>query len=109
MSKRFRGHPKKLQPLQSAPLGEHLDKFAALLVQQGYCRAAGWNKLRLVADLSGWMVQRKLRVEDLNEKQTAKFLGWRWQSIAHRSGDQSTLALLLQHLRQMDIVPPPVS
>lgn len=109
MSKRFRSYPKTLQPLQSGPLGKHLDKFAALLVQQGYCSVTGWNMLRLVADLSGWMVQRKLRVEDLNEQQTAKFLGWRWQRVVHRSGDQSTLALLLRHLRQADIVPPPVS
>ena len=109
MSKRFRSYPKTLQPLQTGPLGKHLDKFAALLVQQGYCSVTGWNMLRLVADLSGWMVQRKLRVEDLNEQQTAKFLGWRWQRVVHRSGDQSTLALLLRHLRQVDIVPPPVS
>jgi len=109
MRKRFRPHPKTLQPMQSGPLGAHLNSFAALLVQQGYCSVTGWNKLRLVADLSNWMVQRKLRVEDLNEYQIAKFLGWRWQRVVYRSGDKSTPALLLRHLRQADIVPPPVS
>jgi hypothetical protein len=67
MSKRFRSPFKTLQPLQSGPLGEYLDKFAALLVLPGHCSVTGWNMLRLVADLSDWMVQRKLRVEDLNE------------------------------------------
>ena len=56
MSNRFRPHPKTLPPLRSDPLGAHLDSFAALLVQQGYCSVTDWNKLRLVVDLSRWMV-----------------------------------------------------
>ena len=109
MSKRFRPHPKTLQPLQSGPLGAHLESFGALLVQQGYARASGWNKVRLVAALSRWMVQKNLRIEDLNEQQIAMFLGWRWKRVVHRSGDQCTLALLLRHLRQTDIIRPPAA
>jgi len=109
MNKPFRPHPQMLQPLQSGPLAPHLDSFAALLVQQRYCSVTGWNKLRLVADLSNWMVQRKLQLDDLNEQQVAKFFNWRWQRVVYHSGDKCTLAHLLQHLRQLDIVPPPRS
>ena len=107
MNKPFRPHPQMLQPLQSGPLAPHLDSFAAWLAQQRYCRVTGWNKLRLVADLSNWMVQRKLQLEDLNEQQIAKFFGRRWQRVVYHSGDKCTLAHLLQHLRQLDLVPPP--
>jgi site-specific recombinase XerD len=96
-----------LQPLQSGPLAPHLDSFAEWLAQQRYCRVTGWNKLRLAADLSHWMVQRKLQLEDLNEQQVAKFFGRRWQRVVYHSGDKCTLAHLLQHLRQLDIIPPP--
>jgi len=74
MNKPFRPHPQMLQPLQSGPLAPHFDSFAAWLAQQRYCCVTGWNKLRLVADLSHWMVQRKLQLEGLNEQQVAKFL-----------------------------------
>lgn len=88
MNKRFRPDPKTLQPLNSGPLGAHLESFAALLVEHGYASASGWNKMRLVTALSRWMVQEKLRVEDLDEQQISPFLGWRWNRVVHRSGDQ---------------------
>src|SRR6266478_1891117 len=77
MTKRFRPHIKTLQSFQSGPLGTHLERFASLLIQKGYSSEAGWDKIRLVADLSRWMVQKNVRLEELDEKRTTTFLGWR--------------------------------
>jgi len=106
MIKPFRLRPQNLRPLEAGPLAPHLGSFAALLAQQRYCRVSGRNKLRLVAALSNWMVQTKFRLKDLNERRAAKYLGWRWRRVVYRSGDKCTLALLLQHLRQLDVIPP---
>src|SRR5437762_9318432 len=54
MTKRFRPHIKTLQSFQSGPLGTHLERFASLLIEEGYSSEAGWDKIRLVADLSRW-------------------------------------------------------
>jgi len=107
MIKPFRLHVQNLRPLEAGPLAPHLASFAALLAQQRYCRVTGWNKLRLVAALSQWMVQTKLPLKDLNERRVAKFLGWRWRHYVYHSDDKCTPALLLQHLRQLDVIPPP--
>ena len=107
MIKPFRLRPQNLRPLESGPLSPHLASFAALLAHQRYCCVTGWNKLRLVADLSRWVAQSKLRLKDLNERRVAKFLEWRWRRVVYRSGDKCTLAHLLQHLRQLDVIPPP--
>ena len=107
MIKLFRPHPKILLPLQSGPLAPHLVSFAALLAKQRYCREIGWNKLRLVAALSCWMHQGKIQLKDLNERCIVKFLRWRWRHYVYHSGDKCTPALLLQHLRQLDVIPPP--
>jgi site-specific recombinase XerD len=109
MTKRFRPHIKTLQSFQSGPLGTHLERFASLLIQKGYSSEAGWDKIRLVADLSRWMVQKNVRLGELDEKRTTTFLGWRWKRVAHQTGDQCTLALLLRQLRQEGIVPAPVA
>jgi hypothetical protein len=109
MTKRFRLHIKTLQSFQSGPLGTHLESFASLLIRRGYSSEAGWDKIRLVADLSRWMVHKKARLEELDEKRTATFLGWHWKRVARQTGDQCTLAMLLRQLRQERIIPAPTA
>jgi site-specific recombinase XerD len=55
------------------------------------------------------MVQKNVQLEELDEKRTTTFLGWRWKRVAHQTGDQCTVALLLRQLRQEGIVPAPVA
>jgi integrase/recombinase XerD len=45
----------------------------------------------------------------LNEERVKTFLRWRWKRLVRKSGDQCTLALLLRHLREKDIISPPVT
>ena len=109
MSKRFRPDLKNLQPLQSGPLGAYLESFAALLVQQGYCSESGWDKIRLIAELSRWMDKRKLRIEQLDEQRTIVFLAWHGKHGTRQGGDRCTLALLLRELRRENLIPAPVA
>ena len=90
---------------RQGPLGPHLDNFAALLTQQGYCRQTAWAKLCLVADLSRWMERRRVAPNQLDEEQVAAFLKTRWRRVPHCSGDQATVALVLRHLRQSNVAP----
>lgn len=109
MKNRFAPHPTAMRRLRNGPLATNLDGFAELLVQQGYSSPAGWKKIRLVADLSRWMMQKNLPAEALDEQRGTTFLKLRWRRVARQSGDQCTLALLLKYLRQTDIIPPPVA
>jgi hypothetical protein len=94
-------------PLGRGPLGAHLDSFAALLSEQGYCKTTEHNKVRLVADLSGWLEQKRIPLQQLNEEQIKAFLRWRWKRLVRKSGDQCTLVLLVRHLREKDVISPP--
>ena len=96
-----------LQGLRQGPLGPHLDSFADLLSQLGYCQKTGWLKIRLVAELSRWLHQRHTPVGGLNEAQTAAFLNVRWKRVAARAGDRATMTLLLRHLRQIKVIARP--
>ena len=98
-----------LERLRCGPLGAHLDGFADLLVEQGYSRPFGRQKIRLVADLSRWLEQKYIRVEELTERFIAAFLKARWRRLRRRQGDQSTLAALLRHLRHAEVIPAIVS
>jgi len=105
MTDRFAPHPKHLQPWQVGPLAPHLPGLAALLSQQGYCRENGWMKIRLLADLSGWMKQRRIAPRQLDERRIAEFLKARWKRLSHKSGDRATMTLVLHHLRQTNVTP----
>ena len=92
---------------RSAPSARHLQSFAALVTQQGYCNVNGWLKIRLVAKLSRWLHRRRISLNELNEARIAAFLKARWKRLASHCGDQITMTLLLRHLRETKVVPPP--
>ena len=101
----FYPKPQDLVPLRTGPLAPHLDSFAILLGQQGYCQPEGRHRIRLVAKLSQWLVKRRIRLEQLDEHQTAMFLKTRWKTYCHKGGELCTLKLLLRHLRQTGVIP----
>ena len=103
---RFSPRPEDLQRLQIGPVGPHLPNFATLVSQQGYCNVTGWLKVRLVAKLSRWLEQRRVPLSGLDETQIAAFFSARWKRLKRHVGDQTTMALLLRHLRQTNIVAP---
>jgi site-specific recombinase XerD len=105
MTDRFVLRQKDLQALQVGPLTPYLPSFAVLLCQQGYCNEIGWVKIRLVADLSRWMGRNHVLPKQLDERRVATFLKARWQRVAHHSGDQATMTLVLRHLRQIKVTP----
>jgi site-specific recombinase XerD len=102
---RFDPQPEELRSLRIGPLGPHIESFASLLSQQGYCRANGCQKIKLVADLSHWLQRSHLKLKQLNEGRTDAFLRARWKRVSRQSGDQITMTQLLQHLRQSQLIP----
>ena len=106
MIARFDPRSEDLQRLQVGPIGPHLPSFAALISQQGYCNVTGWLKVRLIARLSPWLQQRRVALRELNETQIATFLAARWNLKRH-VGDQTTMMLLLRHLRRLKVMPAP--
>jgi site-specific recombinase XerD len=105
MNVRFDPQPEELHRLRAGPLGPHIGGFAALLSQLGYCRANGWLKIRLLAELGRWLQRRRIRLAQLHEGQTSAFLRARWRRVSRQSGDQITMGQLLQHLRQAHVIP----
>ena len=103
----FCPQPQDLVPLRSGPLAPHLDGFATLLVRQGYSRHRCRSKLHLVANLSQWLADQGIGLEQLDERQSAAFLEARWRTYSRDGGESCTLKLLLQHLRQTGLIPLP--
>lgn len=93
--------------LQIGPLGPHIESFATLISRQGYCRNNGWQKIRLVADLSRWLLRKGIGLRQLDEQRVSAFFQARCKRVSRQTGDQATTTLLLRHLRQSQVIPIP--
>jgi hypothetical protein len=106
MITRFAPQPEALRRFQVGPIGPHLQGFADVVSQQGYCNENGWLKIRLVTKLSRWLHQRRIPLNQLNEARVTAFCKARWKHLARHSGDPITMTLLLRHLRAAKVLPP---
>jgi hypothetical protein len=87
------------------PLGPHLDHFATLLIEQGFSKSTGRKKLRLLAHLGQWLKAKRIPLKNLDEEQVSDFQADRRKRHQAEDGDETTLAMLLQFLRQEGVVP----
>lgn len=94
------------------PLAGHADNFAALLCEQGYSRASGQIRLRLIAGLNQWLERKRLGVEHLDERVLVRYLRYRERSRWCPKESAHTLGRFLETLRHAGVVPalncPPV-
>lgn len=89
--------PAAAQRLRSSLFGEHLDRFASLLVARGYAPQTIRMKLWTVAELARWLAKRHLSITDLDERRVDEFLGLRRR--LRRRGARETALCLLGELR----------
>jgi len=101
--------PLALRRLRTGPLGEHIDRFAALLSERGYARQTAKVQIRLVADLSHWLQRRRLGVGDLDEQRVLRFLRHKRRDGRVYPGEAATLRVFLEQPRHTGVIPIMVS
>lgn len=104
MTDQFFSTPAALARLQVGPLGPHVDLFASLLSKRGYAKGTIRRQLRAVADLSHWLEEQGLRIDDLDEESLSGF-----EEQAPRSREvvrklRAVYPILLEHLREIGVV-----
>lgn len=96
--------PHTRQRLHRGPLAPYADAFAALLHEQGYCRQGAATKLRVVADLSGWLERRGLEPEQLTSWHLTRYTRSRQRQGRPQRGAAAALRQLLAFLRTRGVV-----
>jgi site-specific recombinase XerD len=101
----FFKQPKVVAELQQGPLGGYLEIFAGQLSAERYGAEAARRQLRLIAEFGWWMKKNRLRVEELSEVQTDKFLATVARKRPLKSTDPAALKRMLAILRQQQVIP----
>src|SRR5664280_2053798 len=92
---RFFDKPDTLQRLGRGPLGDHLDRYADWLAQQGFCRATARLHLVQLADFSCWLEKQRLTLIDVSHSVVELFLEDRRRRIRPH-GERLTLRRFLR-------------
>ncbi len=95
--------PHTLRRLHEGPLGSHIDAYAVRLLEQGFSRKRACDKIRLIADLSGWLQRKKLGAKDLDPQTLNRYLKDRKGCIHPGRGACSALQELLEVLCERKI------
>lgn len=82
----------------------HADGFAAWLLDRGYRPRSVRVQLRLLADLSGWLVAHDGAPADLTDADVDRFLAARRERVVDLTGARA-LGPLLSYLRELGVVP----
>src|SRR5450631_2010382 len=101
---RFYKDPGTPLRMREGPLGSYVDDVATQLSEDGYTRASARYALQLVADLSRWMVRRRIVAAQLIPEQLDRFLDYRSRHRHFRPGDATIVGRLLKLLREKGIV-----
>ena len=108
MIEQFCPNPVVLQRLLSGPLRAHIHAIAQQLSQQGYTSSSAKNAMRLLDDLSSWLLRQALTAADFNEQLASEFLQDRYRRCRPHLHDRAALRRLLEHLRHQGIIPIPI-
>jgi integrase/recombinase XerD len=101
--------PKTCQRMHEGPLGQYVDSYAAEMHEQGYCKAAAKSQIRLVADLSRWMVKKKITSQQITTDRLKIYLRFRAQHRRPKRDDVAALKRLLNLLLRQGVIPEPSS
>jgi len=108
MIEQFCPNPVILQRLLAGPLSAHINAIAQQLSQQGYTSSSAKNAMRLLDDLSSWLLRQALTAADFNEQLASEFLQDRYRRCRPHLHDRAALRRLLEHLRHQGIIPIPI-
>jgi len=108
MTSQFFTEAGTLERLRVGPLSNHLDGFAALLAEQGFKKATGREKLRLLGYFSRWLNRRGLGLEKLDERVIDEFARYRRKELGRVDrGCLCTLRAVIRYLRDNGVVDQP--
>lgn len=89
----------------TGPLAPFAEEFRARLERSGYARQSQAGHLRLMADLSRWLVERRLDGSGLSSEVVAEFVAGR-RAAGHRDARSArSLRPLLEYLRELGAAP----
>lgn len=95
-------------PVVSGPLAPYAAGFGSWLASRAYSRSAAADRLYQFDQLSRWLAREVLDVGELTGEQAERFAVERRTAAVVSWASPQGVALPLEYLRQLGVVPPPV-
>ena len=98
-----------IQQLRDGILGNYVDNYSAYLIKKEYSQQTLHSYFGLISKLSTWLQDHQLKLNEFNEQRINEFIEYRKKSTANivRKGDVRALQLLVEFLRNEEIISKP--
>ena len=98
-----------IQQLRDGILGNYIDDFSTYLIKQEYSQQTLHSYFGLISKLNTWLQDHQLKLNEFNELRINEFIESRKKTTANivRKGDGRALQLLVEFLRNEEIIPKP--
>lgn len=98
---------KTIQTLRSGLLGQYIDEFSNIFIEEGYCSKSMVSSFGIISKLTIWLQEHQIKLEDFNENQINAFILYRKSTTTHflRRGDGKTIQKLIDFLRKKNCIP----
>ena len=106
ITEEYLGRSRLFRRLKSGPHGQLVELYGARLVNDELAGEATWRCLHLVEDLFSWIKRYGLKLTDLNERVTERYLKYRAGKQYIQAGDRAALKRLLSVLREAGMIAP---
>jgi hypothetical protein len=100
------GTSRVFRRLKSGPHGQLVGRYAARLVKDELAGHGTWRCLNLVGGLFSWIKSCGLKLTDLDECVTERYLKYRARKQCIQAGDRAALKRLLSVLREAGMIAP---
>ena len=106
ITEEYLGRSRLFRRLKSGPHGQLVELYGARLVNDELAGEATWRCLHLVEDLFSWIKRYGLKLTDLNERVTERYLKYRAGKQYIQAGDRAALKRLLSVSREAGMIAP---
>jgi len=102
----YLGRSRLFRRLKNGPHGQHVERYAARLVEESLARHGTWRCLNVVSGFLGWIAGRRCKLVDIDEHMVERYLQHRAGRQSIQPGDRAGLKRWLSVLRDEGAIAP---
>jgi site-specific recombinase XerD len=102
----YLGRSRLFRCLKNGLHGQHIERYATRLIEEGLAREGTWRCLNVVSGLLDWIAKRRCKLADIDEHMVERYLRHRARRQLIQAGDRAALKRWLSVLREEGAIAP---
>jgi hypothetical protein len=102
----YLGRSRLFRRLKNGLHGQHVERYAIRLVEEGFAPQGTWRCLNMVSGLLDWIAKHRFKVADIDEQMVERYLRHRARQQSIQPSDRAALKRWLSVLHEEGAIAP---